>query len=112
MRFFNQKVVPALAKNGCQTCHAQNYVQPRVFEYRELTPYLGMGSSATDNVLISKMANLRSIGPGSPSHPGGKRCTSIKAEPCRTLEQWWRVEFAADASKTPRTAPIKAKESK
>ena len=91
--FFNDQVLPQLSVNGCATCHAQNYVRPQVFEYRELLPFLGMGSSARDNVLIYKMANLRSIALNRPAHPGGQRCSSIDAEPCRTFQAWWRAEF-------------------
>lgn len=93
--FFDEKVVPALIENGCQTCHAQNYVRPRVFEYKELLPYLGMGSTDSENVLINKLANLRSFSADRYSHPGGKRCDSINREPCATLRQWWHVEFGS-----------------
>lgn len=97
-RFFDERVLPAIAENGCPVCHAQNYVRPRVLEYRELLPYLGMGTSETGNVLIYKMANLRSISPDRPAHPGGKRCATIDSEPCLTFREWWRIEFGNQGS--------------
>ncbi|WBX85213.1 hypothetical protein [Sphingosinicella microcystinivorans] len=91
--FFDDRVLPALAENGCALCHGQNYVRPRVLEYRELLPFLSMGSGPENNVLITKMANLRSIRADRPTHPGGQRCKSIDAEPCKTFRLWWEIEF-------------------
>lgn len=91
--FFYNSVAPELAKNGCAMCHTQDYLTPRVFEYKELLPYLAMGDSPDNNVLISKMANVRPRYEEQASHPGGQRCGSIHDEPCHSIRQWWEIEF-------------------
>lgn len=95
--FFNAHVVPRLAENGCVMCHSPGvgYVRPAI-EYRELLTYLAMGQSAENNVLVFRLANLRSLMPGRPAHFGGQRCASLEAEPCRTLMRWWEVEFGGE----------------
>ena len=95
--FFNAEVVPRLAENGCVMCHSpgQGYVRPAI-EYRELLTYLAMGQSSENNVLVFRLANLRSLMPGRPAHFGGQRCASLEAEPCRTLMRWWEVEFGEE----------------
>ena len=94
--FFQGEVMGQLAQNGCFMCHspAPGYVKPAM-EYRDLLSFLAMGQAANNNVLISKLANLRNPGPGRPAHIGGQRCTSIEAEPCKTLMRWWEIEFGA-----------------
>ena len=95
--FFDAQVVPRLAENGCVMCHSpgRGYVRPAI-EYRELLTYLAMGQSADNNVLVFRLANLRSLMPGRPAHFGGQRCASLEAEPCRTLMGWWEVEFGEE----------------
>lgn len=96
--FFASEVMPRLAENGCVMCHspARGYVRPAI-EYRELLTYLAMGQSADNNVLVFRLANLRSMMPGRPAHFGGQRCATLEAEPCRTLMQWWEVEFGDES---------------
>lgn len=94
-QFFFKNVVPRLAENGCQSCHTVGYVRPQVFTYEETLKYLAMGDSPQNSVIIYKLANLRSISPNRPTHPGGQRCTSVDAEPCKTIIQWWKLEFSA-----------------
>lgn len=95
-QFFRRYVLPALAANGCITCHtpAPGDVHPAI-QYEQLLPYLAMGQSATDNILMLKLANLRSFGPQQPAHVGGQRCASVDAEPCKKIQAWWRTEFGA-----------------
>lgn len=92
--FFNAEVTPRLAENGCVMCHSPGpgYIRPAI-EYRDLLTYLAMGQSSDNNVLVFRLANLRSMMPGRPAHFGGQRCASLEAEPCRTLMRWWEVEF-------------------
>ena len=92
-KFFDEQVLPKLVENGCQGCHASGYLRPRVLEYNEVRPYLGMGYSAENNVLVTQLANHRSISKDRPSHPGGQRCASSNTDPCRTIMQWWKIEF-------------------
>lgn len=96
--FFEAKVVPKLAENGCPMCHAVGYVQPNVLVYEEFLPYLAMGDAPEKTPVIRKIANLRAIRPDLPTHPGGQRCESIQSEPCSTIIEWWQVEFGAGAS--------------
>jgi hypothetical protein len=91
--FFEQNVLPRLVENGCQMCHAVGYVHPNVMLYEDLLPYLAMGTAAETTPVIRKIANLRAIRPDIPTHPGGQRCETIGAEPCRSIVQWWDVEF-------------------
>ena len=92
--FFNAEVTPRLAENGCVMCHSPGpgYIRPAI-EYRDLLTYLAMGQSSDNNVLVFRLANLRSMMPGRPAHFGGQRCASLEAEPWRTLMRWWEVEF-------------------
>jgi hypothetical protein len=92
-QFFEAQVVPRLAENGCPMCHSVGYVQPNVVVYAELMPYLAMGDAPEKTPVIRKIANLRAIRPDLPTHPGGPRCETIKSEPCRTIIEWWGIEF-------------------
>lgn len=91
--FFYENVLPRLADNGCPTCHAVGYVQPNVTQYDELLPYLAMGDAPEKTAVIRKIANLRAFAPDRPTHPGGQRCKSLDAEPCKTIIRWWMLEF-------------------
>ena len=91
--FFAESVLPRLAENGCLTCHAVGYVRPNVTIYEELMRRLAIGDSATNNVVIYKLANVRSIAPDRPNHPGGQRCATIDDEPCKSIRRWWEIEF-------------------
>lgn len=92
-QFFSAHVLPKLAENGCAMCHAVGYVQPNVIVYDELLPYLAMGDAPEKTPVIRKIANLRAIRPDLPTHPGGQRCETIASEPCKSIIEWWRVEF-------------------
>ncbi len=92
-QFFEREVVPKLAQNGCPMCHAVGYVHPNVIVYDELLPYLAMGDAPEKTPVIRKIANLRAIRPDLPTHPGGQRCETIKAQPCSTIIEWWNIEF-------------------
>lgn len=93
-RFFVSRVLPVLAVDGCATCHtpARGDVHPAI-QYEHLLPFLAMGQGSTNNVLIMKLANQRGLGPQRPTHVGGQRCANPEAEPCRTIQMWWRIEF-------------------
>jgi hypothetical protein len=91
--YFNANVAPKLAQDKCATCHVANFIRPRVFEYRELLPYVAMGTSPENNVLIAKMTNARHLLADVASHPGGQRCQSIDSEPCLSFQTWWKNEF-------------------
>ena len=91
--FFHSEVLPRLAENGCLKCHARGYVRPDVTVYEELIRRLAIGDSAVNNAVVYKIANIRSISPAIPNHPGGQRCSSIDAEPCKSIRQWWEIEF-------------------
>jgi hypothetical protein len=52
-----------------------------------------MGWTRDNNVLIYKMANLRSIAPDRDTHVGGRRCATPDVEPCATFRTWWDREF-------------------
>jgi hypothetical protein len=54
---------------------------------------LAIGDSAENNVVIYKIANVRSFSQQIPNHPGGQRCATIDAEPCKSIRQWWEIEF-------------------
>lgn len=99
-RFFAAKVLPRLAENGCAMCHAVGYVQPNVLVYEELLPYLAMGDAPAKTPVIRKLANLRAIRPDLPTHPGGQRCETMASEPCRSIIEWWHVEFSGTTSAT------------
>jgi hypothetical protein len=96
-RFFTDQVLPKLAANGCFTCHtpAPGDVHPAM-QYEHLLPYLAMGQSATNNILMLKLANPRSFSPQQPEHVGGQRCATGDTEPCKSIQAWWRIEFRND----------------
>lgn len=94
--FFTTKVLPRLAENGCQMCHAVGYIEPNVLLYDQLLPYLAMGTDPETTPVIRKIANLRAIRPDMPTHAGGQRCETIASEPCRSIIQWWKVEFGGE----------------
>jgi len=96
--FFETNVVPKLVENGCPMCHAVGYLQPNVVVYRELLPYLAMGDAPQKTPVIRKIANLRAIRPELPTHPGGQRCLTIDSEPCKTIIEWWHIEFGNETS--------------
>ena len=102
--FFRAEVLPRLAENGCPACHVPHFVRPRVMEYEELLPYLAMGANPAETAIIRKIANLRAIAPDRPTHVGGKRCEALDAEPCRTIIEWWEIEFGS-RSATRRSKP-------
>ena len=95
--FFNQRVMPQLAVNGCQVCHmpGAGYVRPEI-SYDGLLPFLAIGQASDNNVVIFKIANQRSFAPNLPNHPGGNRCEDEDAEPCKSVKAWWEVEFGED----------------
>jgi hypothetical protein len=95
--FFYTTVLPKLAQNGCPACHAVGYVNPNVTVYEQLLRRLAIGDSATNNAVIYKIANLRSIAPDRPNHPGGQRCATVDAEPCASIQKWWTIEFGNGA---------------
>jgi hypothetical protein len=97
--FFQVNVLPKLGENmgeaetSCLSCHGVGYLRPNLNVYEELLRRLAIGDSAENNAVIYKIANLRSIAPERPNHPGGLRCESIDTEPCKTIRQWWEIEF-------------------
>lgn len=91
--FFHSNVLPRMAENGCVKCHARGYLRPNVIVYEELLRRLAIGDSAENNAVIYKIANIRSISPEIPNHPGGQRCSGIDSEPCKSIRQWWEIEF-------------------
>jgi len=96
--FFERNVVPKLAENGCPMCHAVGYVHPNVVIYEELLPYLAMGDAPEKTAVIRKIANLRAIRTDLPTHPGGQRCPTIGSEPCKSIIEWWQIEFGDESS--------------
>jgi len=96
--FFLSNVFPKLADNGCFNCHARGYVRPNVQRYEEMIRRLAIGDSAENNAVIYKIANVRSISPEIPNHPGGQNCATINAEPCKTIRQWWEIEFGQESA--------------
>jgi hypothetical protein len=97
--FFLLSVLPKLGENmvetetSCVRCHGVGYLRPNVNVYEELLRRLAIGDSAENNAVIYKVANLRSIARDRPNHPGGKRCETLDAEPCKTIREWWEIEF-------------------
>ena len=97
--FFQLSVLPKLNENlggaetSCLSCHGVGYLRPNLNVYEEVLRRLAIGDSAENNAVIYKIANLRSIAPDRPNHPGGLRCETLDAEPCKTIRQWWRIEF-------------------
>ena len=94
--FFQSNVLPRLSENGCLKCHARGYLRPNLTRYEELLRRLAIGDSAENNAVIYKIANLRSISPEIPNHPGGQSCATIDAEPCMSIRQWWEIEFGQE----------------
>ena len=92
-RFYYEHVLPRLVENGCSECHAAGYLRPNVGLYSDVLRRLAIGDSPLNNAVIFKIANLRSIAPDRPNHPGGQRCATVEAEPCRTIIRWWSIEF-------------------
>lgn len=90
--FYLQQVLPKLSENGCVKCHARGYMRPTM-SYQSMLSRLAIGDSAENNAVIYKIANVRSFAPEIPNHPGGQRCATIDAEPCKSIRQWWQIEF-------------------
>jgi len=99
-RYYYEQVLPRLGENGCPACHAVGYLRPNVTVYGDMLKRLAIGDSPSNNAVIYKIANLRSIAPDRPNHPGGQRCASIDSEPCATVMNWWSIEFG-DAGEKP-----------
>lgn len=91
-KFYLQQVLPKLSENGCVKCHARGYMRPTM-SYQSMLSRLAIGDSAENNAVIYKIANVRSFAPEIPNHPGGQRCATIDAEPCKSIRQWWQIEF-------------------
>ena len=94
--FFNNNVLPELIANECQSCHSKGYIRPNILIYDEFIKRLAIGDSSENNIVIYKIANIRSINPQIPNHPGGQRCLTIEDEPCKTIRQWWEIEFGSN----------------
>ena len=90
--FYLNYVLPKLSENGCLKCHARGYIRPTI-SYESMFRRLAIGDSAENNVVIYKIANVRSFSKQIPNHPGGQRCATIDAEPCKSIRQWWEIEF-------------------
>lgn len=90
--FYLQHVLPKLSENGCVKCHARGYMRPTM-SYQSMFSRLAIGDSAENNAVIYKIANVRSFAPQIPNHPGGQRCATIDVEPCKSIRQWWQIEF-------------------
>lgn len=90
--FYLNYVLPKLSENGCLKCHARGYIRPTI-SYESMFRRLAIGDSAENNVVIYKIANVRSFSQQIPNHPGGQRCATIDAEPCKSIRQWWEIEF-------------------
>lgn len=99
-KYYYESVLPRLAENGCPKCHAAGYLRPNVGAYNDMLRRLAIGDSPANNAIIYKIANIRSIAPDRPNHPGGQRCATVESEPCKTIMQWWSIEFD-DAGKQP-----------
>jgi hypothetical protein len=74
-------------------------MHPSVTDYEELLRRLAIGDSPTNNVIIYNIANVRSIAPDRPNHPGGKRCETVNSEPCASIQRWWAIEFGKSHDK-------------
>jgi hypothetical protein len=90
--FYQENVSPMFAQNGCLKCHARGYIRPNI-SYESMLRRLAIGDSAENNVLVYKIGNVRSFSSNIPNHPGGQRCTTLDTEPCKTVRQWWAIEF-------------------
>lgn len=93
--FYINHVLPKLSEDGCLKCHARGYVRPTI-SYESMVRRLAIGDSAENNMVIYKIANVRSFSKQIPNHPGGQRCATIDTEPCRSIRQWWEIEFGRD----------------
>lgn len=96
--FFAESVLPRMVENGCPACHTRGYIRPMVTVYEDALPFLAMGDSPENSVMLYKIANLRSIAPDRPTHVGGQRCKTLEDEPCRTIRRWWEIEFGTPSS--------------
>jgi len=103
--FYYNSVLPQLAQNGCPSCHAVGYIHPNVTVYEDALRRLAIGDSRTNNAIIYKIANVRSIAPDRPEHPGGQRCKTIDSEPCATIQKWWLIEFGNASGTEPKEHP-------
>lgn len=90
--FYQENVSPMFAQNGCLKCHARGYIRPNI-SYESMLRRLAIGDSAENNVLVYKIGNVRSFSSSIPNHPGGQRCATLDTEPCKTVRQWWAIEF-------------------
>ena len=90
--FYQENVSPMFAQNGCLKCHARGYIRPNI-SYESMLRRLAIGDSAENNVLVYKIGNVRSFSSNIPYHPGGQRCATLDTEPCKTVRQWWAIEF-------------------
>ena len=90
--FYQENVSPMFAQNGCLKCHARGYIRPNI-SYESMLRRLAIGDSAENNVLVYKIGNVRSFSSNIPNHPGGQRCATLDTEPCKTVRQWWAIEF-------------------
>ena len=90
--FYQENVSPMFAQNGCLKCHARGYIRPNI-SYESMLKRLAIGDSAENNVLVYKIGNVRSFSSNIPNHPGGQRCATLDTEPCKTVRQWWAIEF-------------------
>ena len=90
--FYQENVSPMFAQNGCLKCHARGYIRPNI-SYESMLRRLAIGDSAENNVLVYKIGNVRSFSSNIPNHPGGQRCATLDKEPCKTVRQWWAIEF-------------------
>lgn len=98
-KYYYESVLPRLAENGCPQCHAAGYLRPNVGVYNDMLRRLAIGDSPANNAIIYKIANIRSIAPDRPNHPGGQRCATVESEPCKTVMKWWSIEFGAAEQK-------------
>ena len=90
--FYQENVSPMFAQNGCLKCHARGYIRPNI-SYESMLRRLAIGDSAENNVLVYKIGNVRSFSSNIPNHPGGQRCATLDTEQCKTVRQWWAIEF-------------------
>lgn len=90
--FYQENVSPMFAQNGCLKCHARGYIRPNI-SYESMLRRLAIGYSAENNVLVYKIGNVRSFSSNIPNHPGGQRCATLDTEQCKTVRQWWAIEF-------------------
>lgn len=91
--YFYNEVLPRFLENGCQACHTTGYVRPVVVIYEEVFPFLAMGDAPESSMLLVTLADLRNTRTDRAAHVGGNRCASLQVEPCKTVVEWWRLEF-------------------